>query len=734
LAIATLTAVVLAAGITFASSAAFEVLPNGWVLRAPAGPVFETGTMPQGAALSPDGATLAVVESGFNPPALVLYAAADLHLIKRIPLSGAYGRPVWSDGDVLVAGANADAILSVDPKTGSVQKIALPRGTYPISLAAAKGIVAVATDGDGSVRIAALSDLRKARPTPVGHQLGNVVFSTDGTQVFVAVRSGSYVAGVNALTGSVRRIRADLHPSDLLVLGNDLYVAQSDADTVGEYDVDTGRRIADISVGSVPHAVGSSPNALAAQGDALYVSLGAANEIAVVRNGSVAARLPAGWYPTDVVPLDNRLFIIDGKGEGARPNTGFNVMSRSDHDYIAAIEYGSIRVLDLNANLPPNPQGAQGAGAAPPPNTIVGAGGPIKHVFFILKENRTYDQILGDLPQGNGDPKLVYFGARVTPNQHALARRFGLFDNFYASGEVSDAGHNWADGAFATDYVERMWPPTYGNRNDNDETLTGRGADGPAAGYLWDAAGRAGVSFRDYGEMALLPAVDGHPPSTAPSLGDRYDPHYVGWNLNYSDLARYKEWKREFDHFVATGTLPQLEYMWLPNDHTYGTRAGRLTPAAYIATNDYAVGLIVAAISHSKIWKSSAVFITEDDAQDGADHVSDQRTTLYIASPYARGGVIHAHYSTVSILRTMELLLGMKPLSAYDATAVPLYAAFTSTAHLRPFNAIRYKIDVRARNSKVAYGERLSEQLDFSREDLAPRGALADILAHGAVP
>jgi hypothetical protein len=414
-----------------------------------------------------------------------------------------------------------------------------------------------------------------------------------------------------------------------------------------------------------------------------------------------------------VVPFGDKLYVIDGKGEGTKPNLDFDVMSRSFHDYVASIEYGSIRVINLNAAQPPNPQGAQGFSAAPPPHTVLRAGGPIKHVFFILKENRTYDQILGDMPQGNGDPKLVFFGALVTPNQHALAQRFGLFDNFYASGEVSDPGHNWADGAFANDYVERMWPPAYGGRNDNDEVLSGHGAAVPARGCMWDEARRAGITFRDYGEMALMPEVDGHPPSTAPSLGNRFDPHYVGWDLDYSDLDRYKEWKREFDGFVATGTLPHLEYMWLPNDHTAGTRAGRLTPAAYIASNDYAVGLIVAAISHSKIWKSSAIFITEDDAQDGADHVSDQRTTLYIASPYARGGVVHAHFSTVSVLRTIELLLGMKPLSAYDATAVPLYAAFGSTAHLQPFDAIPYKIDITARNSKAAY----DDHMDLSRPD-----------------
>jgi YVTN family beta-propeller protein len=713
-----------------ASGASYEVLPNGWVLLSPADAVTQTGTMPQGAALSPDGAAFAVVESGFNPPALRIYSLPSLRLRERIALAGAFGRPVWTDRGILVAGANADAVFLVDPNGGAVRKIALHHGSYPVAVARHGDAIAVATEGDDSVRVADLEHLARARAIRVGHQLGEIAFSSDGTKLFVAVRSSNTVAVVTAANRELRRIRTKLHPGALLVAGNALYVAESDADSVGAYDVATGRRLATIAVGTVPGVIGSSPNALAMQNGTLYVSLGSANTIAAVRSGRVVARYPAGWYPTGVVAYRDRLYIIDGKGEGTKPNLGFNVMSRDFHDYVAAIQYGSIRTIDLRAQTQPNPQGAQGFDAAVPAGTIVRKDGPIKHVLFILKENRSYDQILGDLAQGNGDPKLVYFGRPVTPNQHAIAERFGLFDNFYSSGEVSDPGHNWADGAFANDYVERMWPPAYGDRNDNDETLTGVGAGVPAAGYIWDAARRAGVTFRDYGEMALMPAVDGHPTSTAPSLGDRYDPHYVGWNLGYSDLDRVKEWKREFERFLAKDRVPQLEWMWLPNDHTAGTRAGALTPSAYIATNDYAVGEIVDAISHSKIWPSTAIFVIEDDAQDGADHVSDQRTTAYVVSPYAAGGVMHEQYSTLSMLRTIELMLGMQPLSAYDATAVPLYAAFDATPHLAPFNVMPYEVDIRARNAKIAYGERVSERLDLRMPDRAPPGVLADILAH----
>jgi hypothetical protein len=719
--------VALLAIIGAAGGSAPNVLPNGWVLNAPTGAVVRTGTMPQGAALSPDGAALAVVEAGFNPPDLALYATSDLHLVRRVALAGAFGRPVWTPHGILVAGANADAIFAIDPASGKVQTIRLGRGTYPVAIAARGGVVVVATDLDASVRIGALDSLRAARAIRVGEHPGNMAFAGDGSALFVTVKSGRYIARVNVHGGAMRRVPTDLHPSDVLVAGRRLFVAQADADTVAEYDVASLRRLNDVFVGTVAGSIGSSPNSLTAHGDAIFVTLGAANEVAVLRNGAVAARLPAGWYPTAAVAAGDRLLVVDGKGEGTKPNPDFDVFSHSNRGYIAATQFGSIRVVALNGGAPPNPQGAQYLGTRPA-DTIVHANGPIRHVFFILKENRTYDQILGDMPQGNGDAHLTFFGARVTTNQHALAQRFGLFDNFYTSGEVSDAGHNWADGAFANDYVERTWPPAYGDRNNNDDTVTGMGAGVPSGGYIWDAARRAGVTFRDYGELAQWPAIEGHVPTTAPSLGSRFDPRYVPWNLDYSDVDRYREWKREFDGFVASNSMPQFEFMWLPNDHTAGIRPGKLTPAAYIATNDYAVGLIVSAISHSSIWGSSAIFITEDDAQDGADHVSDQRSTLYLASPYARGGAIHEHYSTVSVLRTIELLLGMQPLSNYDATAMPLYAAFGATPNLAPFDATPPQIDVNARNARTAYGAAISERLDFSRPDANPPGVLGRLI------
>jgi DNA-binding beta-propeller fold protein YncE len=714
------------------------ILPSGWALHSAPILFTRTGTMPQGAAASPDGKRLAILESGFNPAMLRLYDAQTLKQVAAIPLSGAFGRPLWLDSrHVLIAGANAQALFEVDSVTRTMQRIPFPARTFPIAVARSGGTVAVATDDDGNVRIGTLQSVARATPVHVGTHPGGLAFSPDGKTLFAANRSGSDLLAIDVRTLAVRMVQTGLHPADILIAGDRLYVAQADDDSVGVYRLAGQTRVANIFVGDADggkRLAGVSPNALAWANGSLYVSLGAANAVAVIKNDRVDGRIDAGRYPTDIVPLHGRLYVVDGKGEAVPANPRFNVYSKSNVDYVAAIEYGSIRVYPLPSAVGGgNPQGAVGWQGSRPLDSIVRARGPIRHVFFILKENRSYDQILGDEQTGNGDAKLAFFGRVVTPNQHALAERFGLLDNAYVSGEVSDPGHDWADAAFANDYVERSWPPTYGGRADGDDTGVGFGAATPQGGYMWDAAARADVSFRDYGEMVNVGGrFDSSPSGTAPTLGNRYDPKYIGWNLDYSDLDRYREWDREFQAFVRQGDLPALEYLWLPNDHTYGSKPGKLTPAAYIAQNDYAVGRIVEAISHSPVWGSSAIFITEDDAQDGADHVSAQRTTLYVVSPYAKGGVLHGHYATVSALRTMELMLGIQPLSTYDAMAVPLYAAFATIPNLRPYVAIAPQVDLTARNLKTAYGSAVSSAIDFSRPDAAPPGLMRDILAHNA--
>jgi DNA-binding beta-propeller fold protein YncE len=714
------------------------MLPNGWVLSPPRGPVVRTGTMPQGMALSPNGDLIAVVESGYNPAALALYRLPGLAHVATIVLPGALGRPIWLDSKrLLVPGANADALLEVDIDTKNVRRIAFSKGSYPTFVAVARdqSTYAVACDGDGTIRLGALDEIGHSRPIAIGGHPGGLAFSADGKRLFATVRSSSEMYVIDTVKRRATHQRVGLHPSAVAVHGDKLYVALTDGDAVAVYDAREVRWITTLSLRDTepPRAViGVSPNAIFIAGETVFVTLGAANSVAVIRGGRLVGRVQAGWYPTDVAEAGDHLYVLDGKGEGAQANPRYRPAQRDDSDYIGAIEDGSLRAYDATTALKAggDPQGSVGWNAARS-DSVVRRGGPIKHVFFVLKENRSYDQVLGDVPEGNGDATLAWFGGKVTPNEHAIAARFGLFDNAYTSGEVSDSGHMWVDAGFANDYVERFWPLTYGGRRVVDDLSAGDGARVPAGGYLWESARRAHVSFRDYGELVDRSSISTRSwNADVASLRGLIDPHYAGWDLHYSDLAREQEWRREFEDYVRAGTLPQFELIWLPSDHTYGSKIGELTPASYVATNDDAVGQMVDTLSHSKAWATSVMFVIEDDAQDGPDHVSDQRTTLFVVSPYSRGGLRHEHYATVSVLRTIEILLDMQPLSTYDAMAVPMFSAFTPVPNLHPYHAIGPEVSLAQRNARTAYGSLVSARLNFSGPDAAPDAVLDDILAH----
>ena len=373
----------------------------------------------------------------------------------------------------------------------------------------------------------------------------------------------------------------------------------------------------------------------------------------------------------------------------------------------------------------------------------VGGASPIRHVFYIIRENRTYDQVLGDDARGNGDPNLTLFGDAVTPNAHALAREFVLFDNFYVNAEVSYDGHAYSTAAYATDFVEKMWPTYYGNRGGVYLSEGGgarRNAFGniaaPADGYLWDFANRAGVSVRSYGEFAERGGRGRPAHATVPGLEGKVCPDYEPWDLDVPDGRRADVWLKEFRAFEAGGGLPRLNIIRLGGDHTLGTTPGAPTPRAMVAENDYALGRIVDAISKSRFWKESAVFVLEDDAQNGPDHVDAHRSVLLVASPFARHGVTDSTlYSTASVLRTMELILGLPPMSQYDAAARPLYGAFTPAPAPGAYDVKPAQVSFEERNGPDAPGAAASMRMDFEEADRAPDLELNRVIwqsIHGA--
>jgi YVTN family beta-propeller protein len=747
---AALVAAVLCAG----AAPAPRILPTEWALAPFDGPKAVTGTFPESALLTADGKHVVVVDAGAGKPGVAIFAAATLAPERTIALQDAFGAPL---ADAAGAGfwlgtGGRDTLVHADAASGSIDRtIALPKGFWPASIARSPDGKALAVSGDlanAVVFIDAASGAASA-PVPVGPHPAGVAYAGAGT-LFVADWGAAALSAIDVKTRRVRAtIPVGLHPEALLLSrdGTRLFVAEPDDDAIGVVDVAAERRAGGVNVGIYGDKVfGASPNALALSGDGrrLFVTCGAANAIAVIDVSEPAPRvlgaLPAGWYPTALAPDGNGgLFVADGMGEGGRANPQFRPFAprgESGGGYVATSMTGSLRRIALpdEAALQSGlaaVRAARPSPAAAPHDTVVRADGPLRHVIYVIKENRSFDQVLGDVPGADGDASLTLFGERITPNQHALARRFGVLDNTFADAEVSADGHNWSTAAFANDYTERMWPPVYGGRRDLYDFQDGAKAAVPHSGYLWDALARAGLSLRNYGEATT--ETDGKPGASTTAfatLAPNTDPAFTGFDVAVRDEAREAEWAREFAAYERAGTLPALEIVDLPNDHTAGTRPGRRTPTAYVAENDLAVGRLVDAVSHSRDWAHTAVLIVEDDAQNGADHVDAQRMTAYVASPYAKGGVVHARYSTAGILRTIELILGVPPMSAYDAVARPLYDAFGASPDTRPYDALPETADLEARNAATAYRAAESARLDFSREDAAPPALLNDIVWH----
>src|ERR1700733_9051900 len=735
--------VVAAPGIT--------TLPTGWRIRGAEGAVAAVGTMPHGIVVSRDGARVIELEAGYRKPALRVLDATTLKELRAIPLAAAFGVPLRDpDGDgvwIAVAGSFQEQIAHVDTASGEVDRnVSLQLPFFPVALARAPdGTLAVAGDlGDRVAFVDPVAEHVVAR-VAVGSHPAALAFSADGKSLYVADRGASQLDVVDVAARAVRkRIAVGLHPVALASDGRRLYVADSDDDDVAVVDLAGERVIARVPVPFARHdAVGTSPNALALDGDRLYVACGAANAVAVFRTSADGlaplGAIPTGWYPT-AVAVDRAhgvLFVANGKGESSHTSPHLSpyplAMETASPQYVANQLAGSIR----RVAIPDDAALARGSSdvmslaqrEAPPPSEIVRPNGPIRHVVYVIKENRSYDQVLGDVAGADGDPRLVLFGAKVTPNQHALAKRFGVFDRFFENAHVSADGHNWATAAFANDYLEKMWPPNYASRRGPYDFEDAAEASVPHAGYLWDVAAAHGIALRNYGEFVTAgPAAPTPVAVFDDALRSRTDRSFATFDMGVSDVDRFAEWKREFDAYERTNTLPPLEIVRFPRDHTSGTRAGKPTPQAMVADNDLAVGRLVDAISHSPDWASTAIFIVEDDAQNGPDHVDEQRAPFWLVSPSAAGGVQHAAYTQASVLRTIEILLDLPPMSAYDAGALPLTAAFRTKPLLQPFEALPAQENLDAKNPRDAYRAGDSARLDFAAADRADPGGLNDIL------
>lgn len=612
---------------------------------------------------------------------------------------------------------------------------------------------------------AALDPANPAAPYPYACRLDE-----RKSRLYVSLWASAQVAAIDLKTNQIVTLwNTEEHPNEMLLTKNGrlLYVANANRNTVTVIDTEQGVVIETLWAALYPQSpAGSTPNSLALSPDekTLFIANANVNVIAVcdvsVRGKSRSMGfIPSGWYPTSVrvTPDGKKLLVANGKGVSSKanpngPQPGKKGAPNTVVEYIGGLFKGTISVIDLPSKpafeeqlqkytaiayrCSPLLQDNAPTGKRPPNNPIPGRLGdasPIKHCIYVVKENRTYDQVFGDIPEGNGDSSLCLFPEKITPNHHKLAREFVLLDNFYVESEVSADGHEWSMAAYATDYVEKFWPLNYGHNKSKKFAYPSEGnfpIATPAGGYLWDRALEANISFRSYGEFVTNGKKNTDPcKSRLKSLEGRFDPFYRSFDMDYPDCQRVERFVSELNRFEKEGQMPRLQVVRLPQDHTMGTSPGKWTPTACVAENDLALGKLVEAVSKSKFWESTAIFVVEDDAQNGPDHVDAHRTVALVISPYTkRRAVDSTLYSTSSMLRSIELILGLRPMSQFDAAATPMYASFQPKPNFHPYQSVPANVDILETNHKLAWGAETSRKMNFAKEDAADDLKLNEVI------
>lgn len=742
-------------------------LPNGWSLT-PVGKSLPLGDLPLNIAVSKSHRFAAVTNNGQSTQTIQLIdAKSDKELDKVVVAKSWLGLAFSEDDKYLYASGGDDnwvlryAIKNNKLFLSDTFQLGAPfvkkRITRPISPAGLaiddkKGVLYVVTKQNNSLYVFDTKSRKLLNTIKLDSEAYTCILSPDRTKLYISIWGGDKVAVYNTEKNKLTdEIKVGDNPNDLLLTknGHYLFVANANDNTVSVIDAEKGQVLETLNTAVYPtNLSGTTSNSVALSKDdkKLFIANADNNCLAVFdvsepgKSHSLGF-IPTGWYPSCVRVIGNKLYVANAKGfssfanpHGPNPTDikekviihGAEAVQPKATQYIGGgLLIGTMSILPIPDekalssysqavyhNTPYSKEQelhADGDSGNPVPRKV-GDPSPIKHVFYIIKENRTYDQVLGDMPQGNGDTSLVLFGQKITPNQHSLAENFVLLDNFYVDGEVSADGHNWSMGAYATDYMEKNWPTSYGGR--------GKGAVGQTAlnkQYIWDQAKRSGVSYLTYGEFASGKKV------TIPVLKGHSVEAFAGFNLRIKDTARYYVWQRHFDSLVAKDALPQLMTVRFGDDHTEGMAAGRPTPFAHVADNDLAVGMFIEHLSKSPVWKNTVVFILEDDAQNGPDHVDAHRSPAYIAGGYVkRHYVDHTMYSTSSVIRTIELILGMPPMSQYDAAATPMWRSFSRTPDTTVFHSIASNVNLNDVNPDGTILAKMSKGLDFSKEDVIP--------------
>ena len=753
-------------------------LPTGARLD-PAATLHEVGQLPLAMIDAPEGDRVVLLMNGWRDEGIQVVERTSGRVLQTIKLPATFVGLVFSrDGRTLFAsGGNTDQIYRFDWRDGAAtlrDSIVLEHhakksnGTrYPAGLAVSpdgRWLYAAENLADSLAVIDAISGEVKQRLPTERYPYAVAATATGG--VYVSNWGGWHVStfagSPDGALHSTGRIMVGRHPSAMLLnfRGNRLFVATASTDRVVSVDLARRRVIGEL-LDPPPSGPGegSTPNALALSSDGarLFVAEADNNAVAVFdlapsSSGIAAAtgddrlvgRIPAGWYPTAVLARGDTLLVASGKGLGTRANPDGpqpivardRVQPPGANTTFSQLT-GSLMIAPIAsasaAALVPYSRRVAAANGWGVPRTAATRYPPIEHVIYVIKENRSYDQVFGDLRQADGDSSLLYFPRAVSPNHHALAERFGIFDRFFVNAEVSADGHNWSTAAYATDYLEKTVQLNYSSRGRSYDyegsqlgvrsVIQDDDVNAPASGYLWDLAQRKGITFRNYGEFVAADSTD--PDDVLPQgyrglkpfLASHTSAAYPGFSMAITDQRRADVWLAELAEFSRQGVMPALEIVRLPNDHTSGARAGAPTPRAFMADNDLALGRMIEALSRSPFWKSTAVFVLEDDAQNGPDHVDSHRSPMLVISPWVKAGVVHRFINTTDVLRTIEELLGLESLSQFDWFGRPLREIWSEEPDLAPYVVLVPAVPLGEKNPPATRGARESASLDLRYED-----------------
>ncbi len=750
-------------------------LPNGWSLS-PAGKSLPLGDLPLNMAVSKSKKMIAVTNNGQSKQSLQLIDVKNERILDSIEIAKSWlGITFSSDEKYLFAsGGNDNWILQyaiVDNKLQLKDSIKLgkkwPNKISPagIDIDDANHLLYLVTKDDNSLYIIDLVTKNILQQVKLDGEAYTCLLSANKKELYISCWGCDKLIVFNTVQKIITaQIAVGDNPNDICITKNNkfLFVANANDNSVSVISLKESKVVETLTASLFSDAPpGSTSNGLALSKDdkTLFIANADNNCLAVFdvsKPGFSASKgfIPVGWYPTCVKVIGKKIWVTNGKGFSSFANPdGPNPAKKKQKvkyqggekekevQYIGGLFKGTMSIIDMpsekqlstysqqvykNTPYTKEKETASVIEAGNPIPAKIGAASPIKHVFYIIKENRTYDQVLGDVKEGNGDTSLVLFGEKITPNQHKLARDFVLLDNFYVDGEVSADGHNWSLGAYATDYMEKNWVTSYGGRGGTYDAEGTRKIANNKGDFLWGSCKKAGVSYRTYGEFA-----DDYK-ANIPILEKHFCTYYTSWDESVRDTTRVGQWKRDFDSLLTINALPQLNTLRLINDHTQGMSINKPTPFAHVADNDLAVGMFLEILSNSPVWKESVVFILEDDAQNGPDHVDAHRSPAYIAGPFIkRNFVDHTPYTTSGMLRTIELILGLPPMSQYDAGATPLWRSFTAIPDYSAFKALPSNINLTDKNLVWNELSQKSATFDFTKEDKVPDLEFSEVIWKG---